>query len=349
MALVSCAQGGSPAVTAPDLADFRKDRLIDVLGADDITAITRPTFETTGSAAGWLGPDAPVLVVPNGPRFWRAYPLAILIEHELVNDNVDGHDLAITYSPLTNAAVVFERTARSLTLEFGHSGKVYQSDLVMYDRQTKSLWLQQGGVAIAGQLKGESLRARPATVASFADFRIAYPDGEVLARPSGRSYATSPYAGYDSRAQPFDGFFRGTLDPRLPAMERVVGIEVGGVARAYPFDSLRARGNPAVVNEDGFVVFCGGSARSPLNSVDIASGRIVGASGVFDPRARGRTLHFETLHGSIVDRETRSTWGLLGRALAGPLKGTQLAIVPHVDAFWFAWAAFHPGTTIWAG
>src|SRR5439155_25880125 len=147
---------------------------------------------------------------------------------------------------------------------------------------------------------------------------------------------------------PYDGFFGGRLDTRLPAMARVVGVVDGGVARAYPYASLAGRGNPAVVTDGDRVVFWGGSARSPLSSPTIAEGRVVGSSGVFRPRARGRTLHFNAVGGAIKDRETGSTWSLDGVALAGPLKGAELPAVPHLDAFWFAWAAFHNETSIWS-
>ena len=132
-------------------------------------------------------------------------------------------------------------------------------------------------------------------------------------------------------------------------MERVVGVVERGVARAFPYAALRARGNPTVVQDGDFAVFWGGTARSPLNTARIADGRVVGSSGVFSARARGRALHFTIAGGAIKDRETGSVWSLEGRALSGPLKGAELPEVQHVDAFWFAWAAFEPSTTIWPG
>ena len=104
-----------------------------------------------------------------------------------------------------------------------------------------------------------------------------------------------------------------------------------------------------MVTDGDLVVFWGGSARSPLNTSLIADGRVVGSSGVFRPRARGRALHFSVVGGAIDDRETRSVWSLDGRALRGPLKGAELPEVRHVDAFWFAWAAFNHGTVVWSG
>jgi len=268
----------------------------------------------------------------------RAYPLAILLQHEVVDDVVGDVPVAVTYSPIANAAIVFDRRVRSLTLTFASSGKVYLSDMVLFDRETKSLWPQMIGASSAGELKGEALRVVPSQLSSFGDFVRAYPNGRVLARPGSGTYTSTPYPDYDSRSQPYAGFFGGHLDTRLPAMARVVGVG----ARAYPYATLATHGNPALVSEGDLVIFWGGSARSPLSSSTIAEGRVVGSSGVFRSGAR----HFSAAGGTIKDRETGSTWSLDGIALSGPLKGAELPEVPHLDAFWFAWAAFHEGTTI---
>ena len=345
---MACTTGGSPAVTSPDLVGFNRRYLVDVLSPGDIPPITRPVMGSLGAAAEWLGPDAPVVIVRDG-KSARAYPLSILEQHEVVDDTVAGVPVAITYSPVANAAMVFDRRVRSLTLTFAASGKVYLSDMVMYDRETESLWPQIIGAAAAGELKGATLNVIPSQLSSFADFTTAYPNGTVLSRPGSLTYAGTPYPGYDSRAAPYDGFFLGRLDGRLPAMARVVGVVDGGVARAYPYATLGARGNPTVVTDGVLVVFWGGSARSPLNTPLIAAGRVVGSSGVFRPRARGTMLHFSVDDGVIKDRETGSTWSLDGVALKGPLKGAELPELRHVDAFWFAWAAFNHGTVVWSG
>ena len=319
--------------------------MVDVLGPDDIPAIRSPSFENVGDAASWLGPDAPVIVVRDGASA-RAYPLAILEYHEVVNDTVAGIPVAVTYSPIANAAVVFERFVRDLTLTFGTSGKVYQSDLVLYDRESHSLWPQMIGVAAAGDLKGASLTVVPSQITSFRDFTDSFPSGSVLKRPGSATYEFTPYPGYDSRTGPYDGYFFGRLDARLPAMARVVGVVDAGEPRSYAYPSLASHGNPSIANGIDYVVFWGGSARSPLNTVRMSEGRVVGSSGVFVPRAAGRALHFVARDGKVTDNETHSVWSLDGRALSGPLKGAELPIYPHVDTFWFVWAAFHPRTGI---
>jgi len=337
--LTACSTGGSPAVSAPDLAGFNRRYLVDVLSPGDIPPVVRPAFGSVGSAADWLGLDAPVIVLKRGADV-RAYPLAILLQHEVVDDVVGGAPVAVTYSPIANAAIVFERRVRTLTLTFATSGKVYLSDMVMYDRETKSLWPQMIGAASDGELKGERLTVVPSQLSSFGDFVRAFPNGRVLARPGSATYSSTPYPNYDSRVSPYAGFFGGRVDTRLPAIARVVGVG----ARAYPYPTLALRGNPAVVADGDLVIFWGGSARSPLSTQTIAEGRVIGSSGVFRPGAR----HFSVIGGAIKDRETGSTWSLDGVALNGPAKGAQLAEVPHLDAFWFAWAAFHKGTSIWS-
>src|SRR5438105_5649026 len=172
--LTACSTGGSPAVSAPDLAGFNKLYLVDVLSPGDMPPVTRPVLGSVGSAADWLGLDAPVVVVRVGASA-RAYPLAILLQHEVVDDVVGGVPVAVTYSPLTNAAVVFDRRVRSLTLTLAASGKVYLSDMVMYDRETKSLWPQMIRASSAGELKGSVLTVMPSQLSSFGDFVRAYP------------------------------------------------------------------------------------------------------------------------------------------------------------------------------
>jgi hypothetical protein len=282
-----------------------------------------------------------VIVVRDGGSA-RAYPLAILLQHEVVDDVIRGIPVAVTYSPIANAAIVFDRRVRSLTLTLATSGKVYLGDGVLYDRETKSLWPQMIGASSAGELKGSTLRVVPSQLSSFADFAASYPTGTVLTRPADSTYASTPYPGYDSRSAPYDGFFLGRIDQRLPAMARVVGVG----SRAYPYAALSVRGNPSVVIDGDLVIFWGSSARSPLNTSLIADGRMVGSSGVFRPRARGRALHFSVVGGRIEDAETSSVWSLDGVALSGSMKGAQLPEVQHVDAFWFAWAAFERGTSI---
>ncbi len=315
---------------------------------DGIPPIDRPKFVAPDDAAGWLTPREPVLAIDvQGDA--RAYPLQILMWHEIVNDVVGGVPVAATFCPLCNSGIVFERTVDGATFDFGTSGKLYKSDLVMYDRQTHSLWAQMEGLAIVGARVGTRLRLVPSNTLAFEDWRAAHPTGRALSRDTGhtRRYGVNPYQAYDQPSlAPF--LFNGRPDTRRPPKERVVGVRRGRTVRAYPWGVLEQR---RVVHDrlgdDAVVVFYQPGALSALDEAEIKRSRAVGATGVFSPVLDGRALTFAPAGGEFRDRETGSTWNLLGQAVKGPLAGRRLAAIPHVDAFWFAWAAFNPTTSLY--
>ncbi len=317
---------------------------------DGIPAIDGPQFVSAGEAGRWLKPKEPVLALTIGGDA-RAYPLQILMWHEIVNDVVGGVPVAVTYCPLCNSALVFERTVHGTRLDFGTSGMLYRSDLVMYDRQSHSLWSQMEGRAIVGDRAGTRLAMRPANTIAFEDWSAAHPGGTVLSRETGhrRSYGANPYDSYDQPTlAPF--LYLGKPDPRRPPKERVVGVAIGEVRRAYPFPLLeKHRVAHDTVAGQAIVIFYQTGTLSALDESDIARSRAVGATSVFSARLGDRTLSFEATPEGVRDRQTGSRWEFFGRAVAGALAGQRLTPVQHVDAFWFAWAAFNPTTTIWAG
>jgi Protein of unknown function (DUF3179) len=279
----------------------------------------------------------------------RAYPAQILTRHEIVNDVVSGTPVAVTYCPLCNSAVVFERRASGRTLEFGVSGKLYHSALVMYDRQTESLWTHFEGLAVQGPLAGTRLEVLPSQLLSFDQWRAAYPRGRVLSRRTGFAvdYGANPYEYYDSREGPYDQFFGVNGDSRLPRMARVVGVSTAGREVAYAYRDLSGPGGVGVINDGPMAVFWKAGTASALDAPQIAQGRDVGATGVFSPLIGGRRLSFEVREGAVVDRESGSTWSLTGQAVDGPLEGEALDPVAHLDTFWFAWQAYHPDTEVY--
>ncbi|MBA3891862.1 MAG: DUF3179 domain-containing protein [Gemmatimonadaceae bacterium] len=320
---------------------------------DGIPAIDAPKFESVRSARRWLDDREPVIAVEAGASA-RAYPYQILVWHEIVNDAIAGRPLAVTFCPLCNIAVVFDRRHRGRVLDFGTTGRLRHSDLVMYDRQTESWWQQATGEAIVGTLAGDSLRDVPSQTISWGDFRRAYPRGEVLSRPAGsdRPYGRNPYAGYDApTGAPLPGFAGRASDGRLPAMERVATVRIAADAAAYPFPTLRkSRVVHDMVGSRALVVFWAPGTASALDDARIANGRDVGASGVFARQVDGRRLTFDAAgDGVFRDRETGSGWDILGRAVAGPLRGKRLDRIPSGDHLWFAWALFRPDTRIWSG
>ena len=318
---------------------------------DVIPPLDEPKFETVGEASQWLDGREPVALLELGEEA-RAYPLRILTWHEIVNDKVGDIPVALTYCPLCNSAVGFKRTVGGELLRFGTSGLLRNSDLVMWDRQTESLWQQITGEAIVGELTGTTLEFVPVSIVSWSDFRRQFPDGTVLSRETGfqRAYGSNPYAGYDSEQRPF--LFSGEIDDRYPAMERVVGVTVSGTNKAYPFSviSQERAVNDVVSEEPVLVVWGAEDTASALDSGDIAEGRSVGAGLAFLRTVDGQVLTFEAAENdTFTDRETGSNWDLLGNATAGPLAGKKLTPAVHTNHFWFAWAAFHQGSDVYAG
>lgn len=322
---------------------------------DGIPSIDQPSFVTVEEAASWVSPHEPVIALRHRGEA-RAYPLQILTFHEIVNDEIGGTPVAVTFCPLCYSAIVFERVLQGEPVEFGVSGLLRKSDLVMYDRRTESLWQQLTGEAVVGTLTGTTLDRLPAQILSFEQFRAAFPEGRVLSRDTGydRSYGNNPYAGYDDVDEP-PFAFRGEVDDRLPPKMKVVTVTIGGESVAYPVKQTRKRGVVAdTVGGQPVVVFHGRGAVSALDARQIAQSRSVGSVGVFDPRVESRSGQMRSLtfeprgDDRFTDHQTGSTWTIDGRAVAGPLKGQRLSPIDHGLYFAFAWLAFRPDTMVWA-
>jgi hypothetical protein len=317
-------------------------------GPDGIPAIDRPHFVTTRNAKTWLKPNEPVIsLVVNSAA--KAYPLQILIWHEIVNYDVDALPVTVTFCPLCYSALVFDRRVAGHTYTFGVSGMLRNSDMVMYDRQTQTLWQQFTGQAIVGDLVPKILTQLPSQIISFAQFAEAHPNGLVLSRKTGhsRDYGRNPYAGYDDiNNTPF--MYHGKTDPRLRPMEKLVAVTIAGQSTAYPYSitSKKRVINDLIANIP-LVVFHDSGAVSALDESIIAQSRETGSTGVFSRNLDGRLLTFAYNGTAFTDTETKTTWLITGRAIAGPLKGRNLTPLPHGDYFAFAYLAFKPNTKIY--
>ncbi len=325
---------------------------------DAIPAISAPRYWTIEEAAVVYTDNVPLVQVRVGDDV-RGFPLEILTWHEIVNDTIGGKPLTITFCPLCNTAIAFESQIGEEIFIFGVSGLLRNSDLVMYDRNTESLWQQSSGRAIVGTMVGARLNYLPASVVSLGQLRAAYPDALVMSRDTGwnRPYGQNPYQGYDNpeHGGPYGFFFdRDSVDPRLPPAERVVSVEgPSGAAVAYPWSALSEQ---RVLHDsfDGIalVVFWTPGALSVLDSGNLAQAREIGTTAVFETTLEGvGPLTFTPNPGdpdgqTFMDAETGSTWDIFGRAIAGELAGSELTRVIHSDHFWFAWQAFHPETEV---
>jgi hypothetical protein len=288
-------------------------------GKDGIPSIDRPKFWDAGRADDYLdGGDVVFGLVENGVA--RAYPQRILVWHEIVNDTIGGLGLAVTYCPLTGTAIAFERGGT----EFGVSGRLVNSNLVMYDRATDTWFPQVLAIGIRGPHTGSALVDRPIVWTTWQRWRDAHPDTEVLSTDTGfaRNYNRDPYGAYNPRS----GYYApdsATMfplmnhDERFPPKSVVLGARTGDAAVAVPLDTLREAGRLELEAE--------GEIFTALFDAALDTGYVF----------RGRTDAQ-----AAVD-----SFGPRGVTWSG---GEALEPVNSFEAMWFAWSAFYPETTVHA-
>jgi len=288
----------------------------------------------------------------------KAYSLNILTMHEISNDVLGGVPILVTYCPLCNSGIVYNRNLKfkdkDYLLEFEASGMLRMSDMVMLDRNTETLWQQLLGEAIVGELNTATLDILPSLIISVEEFFMRYPHGEILSKNTGFSgsetrYGKNPYVNYDAKdGKPISGFFDNSkIDDRLPPMERIVDIENDGKYKVYTFTDIAEAG---VINDtfktSEVVLFHQAGTVSILDKEDISSSRDIGTVVVYNRELDGTILSFKKESGSFRDIQTNSGWDITGLCYEGELKGKQLKIQPHSNHFAFAWLAFYPDSEI---
>ena len=322
---------------------------LDVEGAVEIPSSQGGHARFAPATAVNFAPQLPVAVVTVG-SVTKAFPLHILTWHEVINDRFGDVPVVVTYCPLCNTAISFDRRVGGRTLDFGVSGNLRNSDLIMWDRQTESWWQQATGEAIVGANAGQRLLSFSTTIVAFRDFASTHPNGLVLTEDTGfgRSYGINPYEGYDSGTRPF--LFSGKIDARLSALERVVTLGRDGDGTAIPLSALAtARVANLEVEKLPIAVFWAPGTVSALDASSIKDAKDIGSAAVYQARVDGRVLRFRPgpANGTFVDEQTGSTWNILGVATDGQLRGRQLLPAFHTTEFWFSWFAFYPKTQIW--
>jgi Protein of unknown function (DUF3179) len=295
---------------------------------DGIPSIDSPKF-VSAEDAGLQDSDLVLGLNINGDI--RAYPLNILVWHEIVNDEVGGTPVAVTYCPLCFTNQVFHRTIDNQTVEFGTSGKLYNSNLVMYDRTSESLWSQALSQAIVGEHAGKKLERIPFDVAFWREWKALYPESKVLSQDTGfgRPYGVDPYGSYYT--DPNILFPVSHRDDRLGPKEIVVGLENEGSYRAYPIQQIE---DNHIINDEI------GDRKIVLMSFYPFMAR------PYDRSVDGLVLDFEYDGGKVIDTQTSSIWNFEGEAIEGEMKGKQLVRLPFDEGFWFEWVAFHPETSL---
>ncbi|MDA2936156.1 DUF3179 domain-containing protein [Patescibacteria group bacterium AH-259-L05] len=209
---------------------------------DGIPSIDNPKFISIKEANKFLNDDEPGVVFSRGNTH-RFYPYQILVWHEMVNDTVEGERILVTYCPLCLTGYIFDPLVKGERVEFGTSGKLWKSNLVMYDRKTDSLWPQILGEAVVGEMTGTKLSVLPSDQARYGKWKKLHPDGHVLSRDTGASkfYGSSPYGDYFSVTNLSLSLARPT-DTRLPNDAFVFGIVTDGKSKAYHVEAIKAKG-----------------------------------------------------------------------------------------------------------
>ncbi len=314
---------------------------------DGIPAIDDPEFVDIAAAGEWLQNKEPVIVLEIG-GIAKAYPLSILMWHEIVNDEIGDTGVSVTFCPLCNASIVFDRDLNGVRYDFGTTGRLRLSDMVMYDRQTESWWQQFTGEGIIGKMNGEKLKQIPSNIVAFESFKKQYPEGRVLSRKTGyqRTYGRNPYAGYDDiNSSPF--LYRGKTDKRLRPMERVLSLRANDKTILFDLTSLRDK---PVVNSEfegtSFVVLAFENMNSALDKAEISASRLIPSAAVYSAVLGEKKLTFKLNDGVVTDVETGSEWNIFGIAEKGELAGNQLQQLDQGVHFAFAWLAFDPEAQI---
>lgn len=245
---------------------------------DGIPALSDPQF-IRASEETRIGAREPVITLELSGQLPRAYPLRYLTWHEIVNDRIGGVPVAVTYCPLCNSAMTFDRRTSGGVLTFGVSGKLRKSDMVMFDRETESWWQQALGQGIVGELTGVKLKTLPSWMESWQEFSERNPDGLVMAEPAyNRAYGRNPYRGYDRSTRPF--LYNGEMPPHgISPLARVVRVGT----RAWPLQRLAEVGE---LREGGVVISWRSGQASALDAAQIGAGRDVGSIRVRDGQGR---------------------------------------------------------------
>jgi Protein of unknown function (DUF3179) len=306
---------------------------------DGIPSIDNPKFISVQEASKFLE-DSELVLGLNINGDIRAYPLQILVWHEIVNDEVGGVPVAVTYCPLCFTNQVFNRIIDGQVVEFGTSGKLYNSNLVMYDRTSKSLWSQALAEGIVGKYAGTKLERVPFDIAYWKEWKQLYPDSKVLSRDTGsnRPYGADPYGDYYTNSDVL--FPVSNKDGRLNLKEIVVGLENKGQYKAYKLQEIE---NKKVINDQV-------NSKS-ITLFSLYPFMIRAYDPVVEDGAEKIVLQFDynAENNKFTDKQTGSEWNFEGKAISGQMKGKQLTRIAFDEGFWFEWVAFHPKTEIYPG
>ena len=329
-----------------------------VLPKGSFPTLDFPKFVSKEKGLSMFFAKEPVIAIEIDGKA-KAYSLNILTMHEISNDVLSDIPILVTYCPLCNSGIVYHRkleyNGKENLMEFEPSGMLRNSDMVMLDRNTETLWQQLMGVAIVGELDKKELDILPSLIISVEEFFNRYPHGEIMSKKTGfaeseKNYGTNPYKNYDNEnAKPYERFFDSDkIDKRLPPMERIVDIENNGNYKVYTLSDIENKG---VINDTfkskKVVLFHQSGTVSILDQANINESKDIGTIAVYNRKLDSKELTFEKVNKIFKDIQTNSSWDITGYCYDGKLKGKQLQIEPHSNHFAFAWLAFYPETEIY--
>ena len=326
-----------------DPLDVLRDAVVDTgVGRDYIPALFNPRYISVSDASLSMEDSEVVFVATFFPDGVRIYPQLVMLWHEVVNDYIDeAHPVAITYCPLTGSLAAYRGNVGSAKLTFGISGRLLNSNSVLYDYFSAGSWSQITGQCFDGLFKGKFLTRLPMIWSTWGNVRRLWPDAKVLSRSTRlrRSYGHDPYGSYLNNSSYYDDlavmFPLLNVDKRLHPKRRILGIEIDGLYAAIDKEEVRKVG---VTN---FTV-----GVTPLAAVWDPALETVR---VFLRNTGDRTLTFAWADGKLVDSDTHTEWNSSGEGFEGYNAGTRLRQVIAIDCMWFAWAAFYPQTLIFPG
>lgn len=293
---------------------------------DGIPALTNPEFISVLASDAKLADDGwGIDVEVNGEH--RFYPYQILNWHEVVNDEFNGVPLAVTYCVLCGTNGVYERAVDGSVLEFGITGKVYNNNTLLYDKATDSTWLQVNGMAVQGEMMGKSLTRYPSTVMTWADWKNAYPSGEVLSMNTGfaRDYTTHPYGNYERQTALF--FPLNHASSRLGPKWKTTVVDSGEATAVFVHDFMKTTGVQTYAMADGTNVVA-------FYDADQENIRVFTLSDE-------RTFSYDLGRERISD-DSGNVWSPTGVVTSGPERGVTLAEVEAFQGYWFCVAAMYP-------
>ena len=305
-------------------------------GKDGIPALENPDM-TAADGAFYLNDDDLVLGIKVGSEV-RAYPHPILDRHEIINENINGISLAITYCPLTGTGIGWDRFINGKETTFGVSGLLYNTNVIPYDRETDSHWSQMRLDCVNGENTGRIINTHHLVETTWESWKSMYPQTKVVSANTGhdRDYTIYPYGDYQTNHQKllFPVSFE---DNRLPWKERVLGIIEEDEARTYSIEKFGS--GVTVIQEDW-----------KGKSLVIAGSKTKNFIVAFESVLEGESLSFSPLHGTlplIMEDQNGTKWDLFGKGISGPGTGKQLTTTRSFMGFWFAFGAFYPGAEIY--